>query len=544
MTSRAASYAETSRLSFLGTWKTRLREIVSTELSNQLLDPVLEAELRAIEDESDPDNNFVLHIDVDCFFVSAARVSNPELHNIPIAVTSGGDNYSDICTASYEARRFGIKKGMLLSKARAQCPTLSIVRVSPEMFKLLNELTREMYKVFLQYSTDVYPLSCDELLMKVPKRYSKNVFESAKILRQAILTKTKCPVSIGIGLSSIMARQSTQFAKPPGTGIHQLHSLLDLPVRSLTGVGRVMEKKLTAMKITKCQHISQTDEKTLQKVIGSVLARKLLAMAAGQEASDIQFGAAAFLEQKPQSISRNLNWAVRPTERKDVDSIIKDVSTQVHQALTCIESNPTPQKVTLKLLIRAKDAPLPSKRFGHGLVTPWVSSSPYRLGIAETAIKVFHSFTGQVDQIRGVGVALHLKYKDEEEKRGVITLDRFLSTDDKRVKIKKKPVETLIIDDDDDDDDIHTSKEINFEETELFRSSLSSQNDDDFPQSDFASPTQFFSTQRSHVKRSKSDTQTTNEVKEVIDIDALSDNPKRRKPSSRRTRSKPEVVIL
>eukprot|EP01060_Flectonema_neradi_P031117 TRINITY_DN4640_c0_g1_i1.p1 TRINITY_DN4640_c0_g1~~TRINITY_DN4640_c0_g1_i1.p1 ORF type:complete len:556 (+),score=95.58 TRINITY_DN4640_c0_g1_i1:56-1723(+) len=555
MASKAASYAETSRLSFLGTWKNRLREIVSSEMGNPVHDPMFEAELRAVEEESDGlDENFVFHIDVDCFFVSAARAGNPSLQNIPVAVTSGGDSHSDICTASYEARKFGVRKGMLLSKARLQCPHLSIVRTSPELFKKLNDITRVMYRVFLQYSTDIHPLSCDELLMRVPKRYSKNVIESGKILRQMILKKTGCPVSIGIGLSSIMARLSTQFAKPPGEGVHQLQSLRDLPVRSLTGVGRVMEQKLSAANITKCQHISQTDEETLKKLVGGVLARKLQAMASGQEASDIQFGVSSFLEQKPQSISRNLNWAIRPNERSDVDVIIRDICSQVHHSFVSVESKPIPHKVTLKLLIRAKDAPEPLKRFGHGKVTPWTASSSYRLGIAESAIEAFSSFNGQVDQIRGIGVTLHLKYKHEDKrvKDGCNTIDRFLHSNSGKQPSgaarnkESKPVEMLVIDDDDDDDDDVVEEE----EFELFHSSDSSI--DDVHTQSYSSPTQFFCSQSDGVKRFKTNStkpttrannRNKNTVTEVIDIDALPDSPKRRKqrPANRKQR---DVTIV
>lgn len=60
----------------------------------------------------------IMHCDFDCFFVSAGLVSRPQLRGRPVVVChsqgsqGGASSTSEIASASYEARAFGIKNGM------------------------------------------------------------------------------------------------------------------------------------------------------------------------------------------------------------------------------------------------------------------------------------------------------------------------------------------------------------------------------------------------------------------------------------------------
>jgi DNA repair protein REV1 len=64
------------------------------------------------------DDRVIMHCDFDCFFVSAGLVSRPQLKGKPVVVchsqgAQGGlSSTSEIASASYEARSFGIKNGM------------------------------------------------------------------------------------------------------------------------------------------------------------------------------------------------------------------------------------------------------------------------------------------------------------------------------------------------------------------------------------------------------------------------------------------------
>ncbi|CAD5122890.1 DgyrCDS11291 [Dimorphilus gyrociliatus] len=69
-------------------------------------------------------------IDMDCFYVQVERKFNPEFENKPCIVVQyrlyrGGG----VLAVSYEARKFGIKRGMMADEACELCPELCIARV-------------------------------------------------------------------------------------------------------------------------------------------------------------------------------------------------------------------------------------------------------------------------------------------------------------------------------------------------------------------------------------------------------------------------------
>ena len=64
----------------------------------------------------------VMHVDIDAFFAQVEQVRNPELRERPVAVGSGV-----VASASYQARRRGVEKGMPLTRARRLVPELVIV---------------------------------------------------------------------------------------------------------------------------------------------------------------------------------------------------------------------------------------------------------------------------------------------------------------------------------------------------------------------------------------------------------------------------------
>ena len=64
---------------------------------------------------------YILHIDLDTFFVSVERLLNPELVGKPV-LCGGTSERSVVSTASYEARKFGVHSGMASSTAYRLCP--------------------------------------------------------------------------------------------------------------------------------------------------------------------------------------------------------------------------------------------------------------------------------------------------------------------------------------------------------------------------------------------------------------------------------------
>ena len=133
-------YFKQSRLHHLSQWKAALPALV-TRLKAELEAEGVKVRAPLTSNASGKqraltglpkDGRVVLHIDFDSFFTSVALVSRPHLRDKPIAVchATEGDaerSTSEIASCSYEARKFGVKNGMNLGRARELCPDIATV---------------------------------------------------------------------------------------------------------------------------------------------------------------------------------------------------------------------------------------------------------------------------------------------------------------------------------------------------------------------------------------------------------------------------------
>ena len=139
-----------SRLHFIGSWKTRFEQLLSTLPPPPPLPPLPAGSERTI-----------MHVDMDCFFASVAARNRPALQGLPLAVSWSDNEHgaAEIASANYAARACGVTNGMWVSAAKQKCPELLIL---PYEFEAYASAAEDMYRAVLAITPHVMGISCDE----------------------------------------------------------------------------------------------------------------------------------------------------------------------------------------------------------------------------------------------------------------------------------------------------------------------------------------------------------------------------------------------
>ncbi|XP_042416902.1 DNA polymerase kappa-like isoform X2 [Zingiber officinale] len=191
-----------------------------------------------------------LHTDMDAFYAAVETLENPLLKGKPLAV--GG--MSMICTASYEARKYGVRAAMPGFIARKLCPELIFVPTNFGKYTYYSEKTRNA-------------TSLDEAYLEITeicKQRSISSEEVAAELRNTIYQETGLTCSVGVAPNRMLAKVCSDINKPNGQFILPndrdavMTFISSLPIRKVGGIGKVTEQILReVLGISTCTEILQ-----------------------------------------------------------------------------------------------------------------------------------------------------------------------------------------------------------------------------------------------------------------------------------------------
>lgn len=207
----------------------------------------------------------IIHIDMDAFYASIEQHDRPELKGKAVAV--GGVHRGVLTTASYEARKFGVKSAMPTKIAKGKCPQLIIV---PPRFSRYKEISQQIREIFHVYTDLVEPLSLDEAYLDVTQNKIGNdsANEIAREIRKNIFLKTGLTASAGISINKFLAKVASDINKPNGQKtIHPdqvIEFLEKLPIEQFYGVGKVTASKMKSLGINNGKDLKQ---KSLNEMI-------------------------------------------------------------------------------------------------------------------------------------------------------------------------------------------------------------------------------------------------------------------------------------
>lgn len=213
----------------------------------------------------------IFHVDMDAFFVSVEELFDDSLKGKAVVVGGQRGERGVVAAASYEARKFGVHSAMPLRTAEKLCPHAIFVNGHRERYL---EYSGKVHDVLKTFSPMVEMASIDEayLDMTGTERLHGPPLRAAQGLHDRIKTQTRLNCSIGIGGSRLMAKISSAKAKPHGVlwalPGHEQKLLAPLDVRDIPGVGKVTEKNLQSLGISRVGDLARFDEDFLEQHFG------------------------------------------------------------------------------------------------------------------------------------------------------------------------------------------------------------------------------------------------------------------------------------
>lgn len=232
---------------------------------------------------------------MDAFFVNVHLLDHQEERGLALAVGGRPETRGVVTSASYEARRFGVRSGMPMRTAVRLCPRLRVVGAN---WPRIRECSQAVMDLLANFGP-IEPVSIDEAFVDLGGHATPH--EVAPVVRERVRSETGLPASAGLATSKLVAKVASEQAKPDGCRVvlpgDEGQFLAPLPVRALWGIGPRTAEWLAELGIETCADLATADADDLARRMG-VHARSLPARARGLDGRRVRAG-----RHRPKSIS-------------------------------------------------------------------------------------------------------------------------------------------------------------------------------------------------------------------------------------------------
>ncbi|HTR21761.1 MAG TPA: DNA polymerase IV [Gemmatimonadales bacterium] len=312
----------------------------------------------------------ILLADADAFYVSVARLADPEgAGRVPLLIVGGSAERRGVVTsASYEARAFGVRSAMPMARATRLCPEAMIV---PVPWDLCVEKSRAVHAVLERWAPVVEQASSDEFYLELSgteKLYAEPLAETARKIRAAVHEATALWVSIGGGTSKLVAKLAAGAAKPtpttPATGVYvvppgaelafmQRFALADLPF-----VGPRFQERLQQLGWRTVTDVVPRERAELVARLGEREGEWLWERVRGIDESPVE----AWSE--PKSLSRDTTF---PKDLESDDDLARELLALVDVATSDLRADGL---VARTVSVRLRDADFTNRQASRTLAEP------------------------------------------------------------------------------------------------------------------------------------------------------------------------------
>jgi DNA polymerase IV len=213
----------------------------------------------------------IIHIDMDCFYAAVEQRDNPEYRGKPVIVGGMPDKRGVVATASYEARKFGVRSAMPSRRALELCP--QAIFIFPR-FDAYKKASGDIREIFHRYTDLVEPLSLDEAFLDVTgnKQDIASAIQIAREIKESIKEELGLTASAGISVNKFVAKVASGLQKPDGLTFiapDKVEKFIEeLPIEKFVGIGKVTAAAMHKMGVHKGLDLKRFSEKELTDGFG------------------------------------------------------------------------------------------------------------------------------------------------------------------------------------------------------------------------------------------------------------------------------------
>jgi len=353
----------------------------------------------------------VLHIDLDAFFAAVEQRDKPSLRGKPVVVGGVGGR-GVVSTASYEARKYGVRSAMSTREARSRCPHAAFLT---GRFHAYRSTSAQVMEVLRSVSPLVEPLSLDEAFVDLERAGLADVevptvTAFAEDLRARVVVATGgLTASVGIGSSKFIAKVASDLDKPDGLVVvapgTEQELLRPMHVTVIPGVGPATAERLRRAGIHTVAELERVSLEELVRLIGRAHGTGLYALSRAQDDRPV------VSEREAKSVSVEGTYDTDLTDRKLMEGLLTRQAGSVSQRLR--KSGLSGRTVTIKVrlhdfttLNRSTTLPSPTDsgptiaRLARSLLTDLDTSGGVRLlgvGVSGLADWIQEDLFGEID---------------------------------------------------------------------------------------------------------------------------------------------------
>ena len=261
----------------------------------------------------------IIHIDLDAFFVAVECLDDPSLVGKPVIVGGRPEVRGVVASASYEARRFGVRSAMPTAEALRRCPQLIVISGHRTRYE---EMSDRVMAILGDYTPLLEPISIDEAFLDVTgtEAHYGPTAQLARTLQDRIEAELKLSASLGVATNKLLAKVASDFRKPHGITVvppgTEAAFLAPLPIRKLWGVGEVMARDLAGLNVTTVGDLAQVPREELIARFGAAAGDGLFRSSHGVDDSPVT------PEHEAKSISREETFA---HDIRDADALRREL---------------------------------------------------------------------------------------------------------------------------------------------------------------------------------------------------------------------------